>query len=73
MHGWRERIGRDIIGANGYPYPAVKDEHHAQITPEPGTGMKQNKVIQEVRDAQPGLGQWMLHDQYNVHGAAAVP
>jgi choline-sulfatase len=31
--------------------------------------MKQNKVIQEIRDAQPGLGQWMIHDQYNVDGA----
>ena len=31
MHGWQERTGRDIIGNNGYPYPAVKDEHTAQI------------------------------------------
>ena len=46
MHGWRERVGRDIIGNNGYPYPAVKDEHYARIEPEPGTGAKQNKVIQ---------------------------
>ena len=69
MHGWRERIGRDIIGTNGYPYPAVKDAHAAQLEPEPGTGMKRNKVIQEVRDAQPGIGHWMLHDQYNVDGA----
>ena len=69
MHGWRERIGRDIIGNNGYPYPAVKDEHTARVEPEPGTGMKENKVVQEIRDAQPGLGQWMIHDQYNVDGA----
>ena len=69
MHGWRERIGRDIIGNNGYPYHAVKDEHHAQMIPEPGTGMKQDKTAQEIRDAQPGIGHWMLHDQYNVDGA----
>ena len=69
MHGWRERVGRDIIGNNGYPYPVVKDEHYAPTESEPGTGPKQNKVIQEVRDAQPGLGQWMIHDQYNVDGA----
>ena len=69
MHGWHERIGRDIIGNNGYPYPPVKDEFTAQIEREPGTGMKQNKVVQEIRDAQPGIGHWMLHDQYNVDGA----
>ncbi|RKU28840.1 hypothetical protein C6497_08760 [Candidatus Poribacteria bacterium] len=69
MHGWHERIGRDIIGNNGYPYPPVKDEHTAKIVREPGTGMKQNKVVQEIRDAQPGIGHWMLHDQYNVDGA----
>lgn len=69
MHGWHERIGRDIIGNNGYPYPLVKDEYTAQFEREPGTGMKQNKVVQEIRDAQPGIGHWMLHDQYNVHGA----
>lgn len=69
MHGWHERIGRDIIGNNGYPYPAVKDEHHAKTQREPGTGMKQNKTAQEIKDAQPGIGHWMLHDQYNVDGA----
>lgn len=69
MHGWQERIGRDIIGNNGYPYPHVKDEFTAQFEREPGTGMKQNKVVQEIRDAQPGIGHWMLHDQYNVDGA----
>ena len=69
MHGWQERIGRDIIGSNGYPYPAVKDEHTAQIEREPGTGMKRDKTAQEIRDAQPGIGHWMLHDQYNVDGA----
>ena len=26
-------------------------------------------MIQEIRDAQPGLGHWMLHDQYTVDGA----
>ena len=55
MHGWHERVGRDIVGDNGYPYPAVDDEHTAQIQREPGTGSKQNKVIQEIRDAQPGM------------------
>ncbi len=69
MHGWRERIGRDVIGSNGYPYAPVKDEHYARVEPEPGTGAKQNKVVQEIRDAQPGLGHWMLHDQYTVAGA----
>ena len=43
--GW----GRDIVGDNGYPYPAVDDEHTAQFEREPGTGSKQNKVIQEIR------------------------
>ena len=69
MHGWHERIGRDIIGNNRYPYPPVKDKHTAKINREPGTGMKQNKVVQEIRDAQPGIGHWMLHDKYNVDGA----
>lgn len=69
MHGWLERVGRDIVGRNGYPYPAVADEHSARIDREPGTGMKQNKVIQEIRDAQPGMGHWMLHDEYAVDGA----
>ena len=69
MHGWQERVGRDIVGDNGYPYPAVDDEHAARIQREPGTGSKQNKVIQEIRDAQPGMGYWMLHDQYAVDGA----
>ena len=69
MHGWYERIGRDIIGNNEYPYPAVKDEHTAQFDREPGTGMKRDKCAQEIRDAQPGIGHWMLHDQYNVDGA----
>ena len=69
MHGWQERVGRDIVGNNGYPYPAIKDEHSAKIEREPGTGMKQNKVVQEIRDAQPGIGHWMLHDQYTVDGA----
>ena len=69
MHGWQERVGRDIVGNNGYPYPAIQDDHYAQIEREPGTGGKQNKVIQEIRDAQPGLGHWMLHDQYTVDGA----
>ena len=69
MHGWYERIGRDIIGNNGYPYPSVKDEYTAKIEREPGTGMKRDKTAQEIRDAQPGIGHWMLHDQYNVDGA----
>ena len=69
MHGWRERVGRDIVGNNGYPYPAVWDEHAARIDREPGTGMKQDKVIQEIRDAQPGMGHWMLQDEYTVDGA----
>ena len=30
MHGWQERVGRDIVGNNGYPYPSVKDEHYAR-------------------------------------------
>jgi len=69
MHGWQERVGRDIVGGNGYPYPAVSDDHYAQIDREPGTGMKQNKVIQEICDARPGMGHWMLHDEYSVDGA----
>ena len=69
MHGWRERIGRDVVGDNGYPYPTVEDDHHALIRREPGTGMKRDKVIQEIRDAQPGMGHWMLHDAYAVEGA----
>ena len=69
MHGWRERVGRDIVGGNGYPYPPARDAHSAQIEQEPGTGAKQNKVIQEIRDAQPGMGHWMFHDQYAVDGA----
>ena len=47
----------------------VKDEHTAQIEQAPGTGMKRDKTAQEIRDAQPGIGHWMLHDQYNVDGA----
>ena len=69
MHGWQERTGHDIIGNNGYPFSAVKDEYSAQFEREPGTGMKRDKTAQEIRDAQPGIGHWMLHDQYNVDGA----
>ena len=37
MHGWHERIGRDIRGRNGYE-PADDPVHSAQTVPEAGTG-----------------------------------
>ena len=37
MHGWHERIGRDIRGRNGYE--SAKDPaHSAETVTEPGTG-----------------------------------
>lgn len=69
MHGWQERIGRDIVGNNGYPDDDIDASRAFQGQPQPGTGMKADKVCQEIRDAQPGIGHWMQHDAYTVDGA----
>ena len=73
MHGWHERIGRDIVGRNGYKL--VDDPvHTAQIEPEAGTGMwsvintPDSKFAKEVMNARAGEGPWMRHDRYSVEG-----
>ena len=73
MHGWHERIGRDIVGRNGYKL--VDDPvHTAQIEPEAGTGMwsvintPDSKFAKEVMNACAGEGPWMRHDRYSVEG-----
>ena len=68
MHGWHQRIGRDIVGRNGYE-PADDPEHQALIERDPGTGSWPDKVKQEIRYARAGRGHWMQHDRYSVDGA----
>ena len=68
MHGWHERIGRDIVGKNGYE-SANDPEHQALIEREPGTGSWFNKVTAEVKNARAGRGHWLQHDRYSVDGA----
>ncbi len=68
MHGWHQRIGRDIVGRNGYE-PADDPEHQALIERDPGTGSWPDKVKQEVRYARAGRGHWLQHDRYSVDGA----
>ena len=66
MHGWHERIGRDIRGRNGYE--SVDDPAHtAEIIVEPGTGKW--SCAKEIANARVGKGYWMAHDEYSVDGA----
>ena len=66
MHGWHERIGRDIRGRNGYE--SAKDpERKAETFTEPGTGKWSS--AKEVTNARVGKGYWMSHDKYCVDGA----
>ena len=73
MHGWHERIGRDISGRNGYEL--VDDAvHGALIEPEPGTGQysvintPNSKFAKEIMNARAGEGTWMKQDRYSVDG-----
>ena len=66
MHGWHERIGRDIRGRNGYE-PADDPVHSAQTVPEAGTGKW--STAKEIANARAGKGYWMQHDTYSVDGA----
>lgn len=74
MHGWHERIGRDISGRNGYE-PIVDSEHTAPAEREPGTGMwsvlntPNSKFAKEIMNARAGEGQWMRQGRYSVDGA----
>lgn len=66
MHGWHERIGRDIRGRNGYE-PADDPVHSAKTVPEAGTGKW--STAKEIANARAGKGYWMQHDTYSVDGA----
>ncbi len=66
MHGWHERIGRDIRGRNGYE-SAHNSVHGAKLFPEPGTGKW--STAKEIRNARVGKGYWAQHDNYSVDGA----
>ncbi len=66
MHGWHERIGRDIRGKNGYE-PADDPAHQAETFPEVGTGKWSS--AKEIANARAGRGYWMQHDKYSVDGA----
>ena len=73
MHGWHERIGRDISGKNGYEL-ADDAAHVVQPQREPGTGMwsvinqPHSKFAKEIMNARAGEGQWMRQDRYSVEG-----
>ena len=66
MHGWHERIGRDIRGRNGYE-PADDPVHSAKTFQEAGTGKW--PTAKEISNARAGTGYWMQHDKYSVDGA----
>ena len=68
MHGWQQRIGRDIAGRNGYE-PADDPDHMARVTREPGTGSWPDKVKAEITHARAGPGHHLQHDRYSVDGA----
>ena len=69
MHGWHERIGRDIRGPNGYE-PVDDPVHYATIFPEEGTGKWSG--AKEIANARVGKGYWMQHDRYSVKGALMI-
>ena len=66
MHGWHERIGRDIRGRNGFE--RVNDSVHA-AAPRPEAGTGKWSAAKEITNARAGKGYWMQHDRYSVDGA----
>ena len=69
MHGWHERIGRDIRGPNGYE-PVDDPVHTAATFTEEGTGKW--SAAKEIANARVGKGAWMPHDRYAVEGALMI-
>jgi len=66
MHGWYERIGRDIRGRNGYE-PADDPLHQATTFHEEGTGKWSQ--AKEITNARVGMSSFMKQDKYTVDGA----
>jgi len=66
MHGFHERIGRDIRGRNGYE-PASDPAHQAKKFNEEGTGKWPQ--IKEITNARTGMSTYMRQDKYTVDGA----
>jgi choline-sulfatase len=69
MHGWHERIGRDIRGPNGYE-PVDDPVHTAATFTEEGTGKW--SAAKEITNARVGKGSWMQQDRYSVEGALMI-
>ena len=69
MHGWHERIGRDIRGPNGYE-PVDDPVHTAATVTEEGTGKWSS--AKEITNARVGKGLWMQQDRYSVEGALMI-
>ena len=67
MHGWHERIGRDIRSMQTGYERIDSSAHQAEISPEPGTGKW--SCAKEIASARAGKGHWMAHDRYSVDGA----
>ena len=66
MHGWRERIGRDI--AANMRIPRTGEVHLQAARPHvPGTGKW--PTAKEITNARAGKGHHMQHDLYSVEGA----
>ena len=66
MHGWRERIGRDI--AVSMRIPRTGEAHLQAARPHvPGTGKW--PTAKEITNARAGKGHHMQHDLYTVDGA----
>ncbi len=72
MHGWYERIGRDIRGRNGYE-PVDRPLHqamtfHEEITlHKDGTGVW--GIAKEITNTRVGMSTLMKQDKYTVDGA----
>ena len=64
MHGWHERIGRDIAVP---PRFGIEDRGGPAPTPEPGTGKW--PTAKEITNARAGKGHHMQQDLYCVDGA----
>ena len=72
MHGWSERIGRDVAwGIDDSPLAHLADQadpsRRASKPVEPGTGLW--PTIMEVRNARAGKGYHMPQDLYTTDGA----
>ena len=66
MHGWRERIGRDI--AVNMRLPRTGEAHRQAARPHvPGAGKW--PTVKEIINARAGKGHHMQHDLYTVDGA----